>query len=1057
MKTLKLLAWVGMCLCIPLLSQSQVPLTKTFEASLGNKPIESRHIETANNGDYLICGTYTEGLNDTRPFVMRTDKYGVEIWFKTYSISSSTSAYAEYIIELSGGELMVVGSAEFPSSVERATVLKLNSAGDVSWLKYYDENLPTPYSPPNSYAYHIIQLDGTENFVICGESNSTTISKTGFIMEISANGTVVNSGVYDNLNPSAPGWALFRRLVETSTGYAAVGSRSSNTTPSFYFNAIALEVDANNFNVNWSKEYYAGGSTNHWFGNDLVLENNGELTIVGQSNYLDGSSTNTATKFKISPTGFPIGNTAFLYGKGVFYDVLKTTAGGRAYSGSSQGYMTKIGLWEAGALDQGFLVIETPGMADQEHEFGGVSQQFASAEQSFGNGFVSSGHKNLPGSEILSLMITDPLGFVSPDPQNPCKETHQAVDVRQSWTPLYSTYPFTKAGEMKLHATEDLSNITVYQPSLTEDIKCRVTIEGHVYADLNHNGIYEPGSFEYPMPNREIRLIGDNGYETHTLTDANGLWSVQVLENSEYEIIQVMASGELITFPSTYEHVYSLFSNPPYFDFLNYICAVDCEAPEDMVAYLHFEETSGTSTYNLLGNDGTVSSSISSTTGAREDVIDTRGSTVGTSQTISVPHYQDIDFDNDAWSVEFYMSLYSMPVGQIELLSQFYSINGTATGHGWLLHLDNDGDIYMTQYDDDQTALKALQRGGQSSPDEIVPSLLSTSTNVQWIHIAVTQSDAGIVKLFVNGVLKSTLDFSQQGGNSLDFDLSPFPSSNPAVAAPIIIGDPFLDGAIDEISFYQRKLSQQEVEDVCGSNCQLITNKCWDYFRETTSGTQPPCNGSVAATGRDFTIYNGDLASKDFIWTLSGQSASGNCDVDGPQNFNAPNGDVTIPGSGNAVVSSFIPCDQTATTGTGCYTMTVLNETRYECGLTTGSATGLNRPSKPEYVQQNERAGTDEPIVSSLTEMNNQEQIQVFPNPSQNNFNVVIQNPSLIPISLKVFDHLGREVDAVINETGNPSELTTAVVDGSKLTNGIYFLTVQKGAEQKSIKLIKNQ
>ena len=81
---------------------------------------------------------------------------------------------------------------------------------------------------------------------------------------------------------------------------------------------------------------------------------------------------------------------------------------------------------------------------------------------------------------------------------------------------------------------------------------------------------------------------------------------------------------------------------------------------------------------------------------------------------------------------------------------------------------------------------------------------------------------------------------------------------------------------------------------------------------------------------------------------------------------------------------------------------------------------------------------------------------QNFPNPFNPSTMISYQLPAASHIALKVFDMLGNEVATLVNETKEAGSYS-ATFDGSKLSSGIYFYTLQAGnfTATKKLSLIK--
>ncbi|MFC4510687.1 T9SS type A sorting domain-containing protein, partial [Flavobacterium buctense] len=92
-------------------------------------------------------------------------------------------------------------------------------------------------------------------------------------------------------------------------------------------------------------------------------------------------------------------------------------------------------------------------------------------------------------------------------------------------------------------------------------------------------------------------------------------------------------------------------------------------------------------------------------------------------------------------------------------------------------------------------------------------------------------------------------------------------------------------------------------------------------------------------------------------------------------------------------------------------------------------------------------SATGPTMISALQRMS----VKVYPNPTNNNFNVGLTTVSDDKISLVVYDMLGRLVDTLELDPKNSLEVQI----GDKYPTGIYNVIVTQGAEVKTVRVIK--
>ena len=76
--------------------------------------------------------------------------------------------------------------------------------------------------------------------------------------------------------------------------------------------------------------------------------------------------------------------------------------------------------------------------------------------------------------------------------------------------------------------------------------------------------------------------------------------------------------------------------------------------------------------------------------------------------------------------------------------------------------------------------------------------------------------------------------------------------------------------------------------------------------------------------------------------------------------------------------------------------------------------------------------------------------VKVFPNPSQDQFSLYLENANNDKVHIVVYDAMGREVKKFEKEGGN-----IPVIFGRELKGGSYFVEVRQGDNHKTVKLIK--
>jgi len=95
----------------------------------------------------------------------------------------------------------------------------------------------------------------------------------------------------------------------------------------------------------------------------------------------------------------------------------------------------------------------------------------------------------------------------------------------------------------------------------------------------------------------------------------------------------------------------------------------------------------------------------------------------------------------------------------------------------------------------------------------------------------------------------------------------------------------------------------------------------------------------------------------------------------------------------------------------------------------------------------------DGTLTVSEDELNNDLTIQSFPNPFSDEITLLINTPINDKINYKIIDILGREV--LKNSLTTVTDTNAIAINTKNLKTGVYFVQIQQGKYQKSLKIIK--
>jgi uncharacterized lipoprotein YddW (UPF0748 family) len=128
------------------------------------------------------------------------------------------------------------------------------------------------------------------------------------------------------------------------------------------------------------------------------------------------------------------------------------------------------------------------------------------------------------------------------------------------------------------------------------------------------------------------------------------------------------------------------------------------------------------------------------------------------------------------------------------------------------------------------------------------------------------------------------------------------------------------------------------------------------------------------------------------------------------------------------------------------YTITI-TATDASGNVSTETVTVLVPHDRSDIVSASPMATATEKVnVESLKVL----QVKALPNPSKNQFTLLISSGNDVPVMLRITDNLGRLIET---RSGVPSNGTYTI--GQRYTSGIYFVEVIQGASRSIMKLIK--
>lgn len=575
--------------------------------------------------------------------------------------------------------------------------------------------------------------------------------------------------------------------------------------------------------------------------------------------------------------------------------------------------------------------------------------------------------------------------------------------------------------------------------------------------------------------------------------DLDGLASWTFDPAKTYKIFEVHKPG-YVPFKPVSDYFYSWQSGtgvPPTFKFVNRECENKCNLVDDMVAYLHFQETSGSSVGNVMGTNAIVveSSTGNQLTGSTvigytssnnvrvvNGVLSPEGDnsnallltedlplkTSGNAH-LEIPNYSDLEVGGTDFAIDFEIDFDYLDCPNEEVLLKKCSQSSGADQTGWEVSLQHDHDydyvdITIEFFKDRNVPSLTKEYSKTYRINEGTGSgeVVISKTTDNFYHLAFvrhddrTGGDDDKVLFYFDGI-KQTEHVTAPAVSSdvLDFEGNDFSSTGNLIILP----DP-IKCKIDEFSVYNRSITKLEIEAI------VADGKCWDYVRFEEQDPQEVCfPGGGGFTERGMDIFNGSMYNKEFVWALAPRESGTQLafaryagdkvysTAAGPIDY-SPNSEIlTIPAGSSNYEAVQIRCAQTGNTAKSIYQVTVMATSAMinePCmctnGLSESAFTGAPNDENDGEMLTSIEENTNMP-------MSGVDGIKLYPNPATHELILEVSKPI--------------EGAGIVSIQGQQMGLIDALAIGanainiSSLPKGSYFIQIRFADEVKTLPFIK--
>jgi hypothetical protein len=152
---------------------------------------------------------------------------------------------------------------------------------------------------------------------------------------------------------------------------------------------------------------------------------------------------------------------------------------------------------------------------------------------------------------------------------------------------------------------------------------------------------------------------------------------------------------------------------------------------------------------------------------------------------------------------------------------------------------------------------------------------------------------------------------------------------------------------------------------------------------------------------------------------------------------------------GNSSVAKVQLCHKTGSATNPCVTICV-DESAVAAHLAHGDFFGkCNNACMPSVVNTESSGRIQNQVIAEAVQ-STELQITAFPNPSENQFTVILKGGTSEKVNIVVYDAVGRIVKRLVN-----ADPYSQIRFGNELKVGVYIVEVRQGASRKTVKVVK--
>ncbi len=263
----------------------------TFIKNYGGSGTEELFdIRQTTDGGYILAGsTSSFGRGGTDGYIIKTDKKGNVVWSRTYG-GTANDDFMKVRQTTDGGYIAVGSTRSFHQAQGEIFVVKINSAGTVTWARGFANGTPN-----GEAGIDIIQTS-EGGYAIAGLHNNTSGVLNLEVIKLTSTGGVSWARTFGSSNTDNLGGIV--EIADTlylgAFGYSSAFTKVGGGSPPFSsYDALLVKINKSNGNIFWAKVYDIANKSN-WVSHIQATPSGVHLDVVNMTGWSGASAYNVS-------------------------------------------------------------------------------------------------------------------------------------------------------------------------------------------------------------------------------------------------------------------------------------------------------------------------------------------------------------------------------------------------------------------------------------------------------------------------------------------------------------------------------------------------------------------------------------------------------------------------------------------------------------------------------------------------------------------------------------------------------------------------------------------